>query len=364
MAGMETDMLALAATVKLACAGLAAGWIGIVAVKRLPQPLFGLWSVFCAGFVAVMLIEVFGRALGPAYPVLAVMTCATCSVFWLTARALFRRHFDSGWFAALILAGVFIPTIFDQIAVVTGAGSLVGDEFIAGTSDRLDGVQTLFSSLALALAFREGLDGWGPRMAAGEKRMRLLFLVSFGSGVGICVFLFDHGRLDFISPDVTATIQAACALAILASMSIILRHRLAHPLPTSLRPEATTEDLELGKRIRKLVESGAYLDAELKVADLARRLQERDYKVSRAIASGLGEANFNRFVNRYRIDHAKAMLRDPAFADRSILDVALESGFASLGPFNRAFREATGQTPREYRRGSGTGSPAEDLVAS
>ena len=355
-------MLAIAATVKLACAGLAAGWIGIVAVKRLPQPLFGLWSIFCAGFIAVMLIEVFGRTLGPAYPVLAVMTCATCSVFWLTARALFRRHFEFGWFAALILAGVFIPTIFDQAAGVSGAARLTGEAFIAGTSDRLDGVQTLFSSLALALAFREGLHGWGPRMAAGEKQMRLLFLVSFGSGVGICVFLFDHGRLDFVSPDITATIQAACALSILLTMSVILRYRLAHPLPASLRPEATDEDRALGRRIRSLVESGAYLDAELKVADIARRLHERDYKVSRAIASGLGEANFNRFVNRYRIDHAKAMLQDPAFADRSILDVALESGFASLGPFNRAFRDSTGLTPREYRRSGGNNAEDNDLV--
>lgn len=356
-------MLALAAAVKLACAGIAAGWIGVAAVRRLPQPLFGLWSVFCAGFVAVMLIDVFGRSLGPAYPVLAVMTCATCSVFWLTARALFRRNPEFGWFAAVILAGVFIPTIFDQLAFVTGAERLLGESAVAGTSDRLDGVQTMFSSLALALAFREGLHGWGPRLAASEKRMRLLFLVSFGAGVGICVFLFDHGRLDFVSPDITAMIQAGCALAILTSMSVILRYRLANPLPASTRPAATAEDRDLGRRIRTLVESGAYLDAELKVADLARRLQEKDYRISRAIASGLGEANFNRFVNRFRIDHAKAMLRDPAFADRSILDIALESGFASLGPFNRAFRDATGQTPREYRRG-GDGASRQGLVAS
>lgn len=357
-------MFALAATVKLACAGLAVGWIGVSAFKRLPQPLFGLWSIFCAGLAAVMLIEVFGRDLGPAYPVLAVMTCASCSVLWLTARALFRRNIGFGWLAALIIAGVFVPTIFDQLAAVTGAGRVLSDAFVVRTSDRLDGVQTFFSSLALALAFREGLHGWGPRMAAGEKRMRLLFLASFGAGVGICVFLFDHGRLDFISPGVTATIQAACALAILVSMSMILRYRLAHPLPASLRPEATPEDRELGKRIRKLVESGAYLDAELKVADIAHRLQERDYKVSRAIASGLGEANFNRFINRFRIDHAKAMLRDPAFADRSVLNIALDSGFASVGPFNRAFREATGQTPRDYRRGDESGPRPQDLVTS
>lgn len=357
-------MLALAATAKLVSAGMAAGWIGAGLFKRLPQPLFGLWSIFCAGFIAVMLIEVFGAALGPAYPLLAVMTCATCSVFWLTARALFRRTFEFGRFAAIILAGIFIPTIFDQAAQAMGAGRWVGERFIAGTSDRLDGVQILFSSLALALAFREGVKGWGPRLSRRERQMRLLFLISFGCCVAVCVFLLDHGRLDVISPDVTATIQAACALTILTTMTIILRYRLRNPLPAPARLNPSTEDVDLGRRIRKLVESGAYLDADLKVADIARRLQERDYKVSRAIAAGLGEANFNRFVNRFRVDHAKAMLRDPAFTDRSILDIALESGFASLGPFNRAFRDATGQTPREYRREADDDASAKGLVTS
>ena len=39
--------------------------------------------------------------------------------------------------------------------------------------------------------------------------------------------------------------------------------------------------------------------------------------------------------------------------------IALDAGFGSLGPFNRAFREAEGMTPSEYRAramaDSGTG---------
>jgi AraC-like DNA-binding protein len=31
----------------------------------------------------------------------------------------------------------------------------------------------------------------------------------------------------------------------------------------------------------------------------------------------------------------------------------LEAGFGSIGPFNRAFREAYGVTPTEFRRGEG-----------
>jgi AraC-like DNA-binding protein len=51
-----------------------------------------------------------------------------------------------------------------------------------------------------------------------------------------------------------------------------------------------------------------------------------------------------------RIDAAKAMLVAPDSAGRTIAAIAFDLGFGSLGPFNRAFRDATGLTPTEYRR--------------
>ena len=33
-----------------------------------------------------------------------------------------------------------------------------------------------------------------------------------------------------------------------------------------------------------------------------------------------------------------------------VLTIALDSGFQSLGPFNRAFKADTGMTPTEYRK--------------
>jgi AraC-like DNA-binding protein len=43
-------------------------------------------------------------------------------------------------------------------------------------------------------------------------------------------------------------------------------------------------------------------------------------------------------------------LGDPARADRPILLIAFDCGFASVGPFNRAFKAETGLTPRMFRR--------------
>jgi AraC-like DNA-binding protein len=57
-------------------------------------------------------------------------------------------------------------------------------------------------------------------------------------------------------------------------------------------------------------------------------------------------------VNHYRIAEAKAALRDPRQAEVPVLTIALDAGFNSLGPFNRAFKADTGMTPTEVRRSS------------
>jgi AraC-like DNA-binding protein len=47
---------------------------------------------------------------------------------------------------------------------------------------------------------------------------------------------------------------------------------------------------------------------------------------------------------------AKQALADPAQRDVPILTIALDAGFQSLSPFNRAFKADTSMTPTEFRR--------------
>jgi len=68
------------------------------------------------------------------------------------------------------------------------------------------------------------------------------------------------------------------------------------------------------------------------------------------INDGLGHRNFNAFLNSYRIEEAKAALADPDQIDVPVLTIALDAGFQSLAPFNRAFKADTGLTPTEFRR--------------
>ena len=72
------------------------------------------------------------------------------------------------------------------------------------------------------------------------------------------------------------------------------------------------------------------------------------HNVSEAINTRAGK-NFYDFVNSYRADEAMRRLRDPKYANLTILAIATDSGFNSKSVFNAYFKEHTGQTPSQYR---------------
>lgn len=88
----------------------------------------------------------------------------------------------------------------------------------------------------------------------------------------------------------------------------------------------------------------------LTIASLAVKANMPETQLRRLISDHLGYRNFPSFVNAHRVAAAKARLGDPEQARTTVSTIAYDIGFASLGPFNRAFREATGLSPSEWRR--------------
>jgi AraC-like DNA-binding protein len=70
----------------------------------------------------------------------------------------------------------------------------------------------------------------------------------------------------------------------------------------------------------------------------------------RVVNHGLGFRNFNDFLHTYRLKEAAERLGNPQLRRIPVLTIALEVGYGSIGPFNRAFKERFGMTPTEYRR--------------
>jgi AraC-like DNA-binding protein len=122
------------------------------------------------------------------------------------------------------------------------------------------------------------------------------------------------------------------------------------PASANLLSNDNQGDHALAQQIRVILEQqDMYLQANLKVADLARKMDVSEYRISRVFRDHFNARNFNQFINEMRIGHAKTLLEDPANAHWPIIVVGMESGFASVGPFTRAFKSSCEMTPNQYR---------------
>lgn len=115
-------------------------------------------------------------------------------------------------------------------------------------------------------------------------------------------------------------------------------------------PDGPRHDEVLLQRLSVLMEvERVHRDPALTFAGFAARMGAPEPDVRRLINQHLGWRHFRPFLNHYRLKDAKAALADPAQAQRKILAIAFDAGFASLPSFNRSFREAEGLSPGEYR---------------
>ena len=101
-------------------------------------------------------------------------------------------------------------------------------------------------------------------------------------------------------------------------------------------------------KILHLVEhEKAYQDAELSLVQMAKQLKTNPTILSKVINQGFGK-NFNDFVNHYRIEAVKEKLQAGEQKTQTLLGIAYDCGFNSKATFNRAFKKATGTSPKEW----------------
>ena len=74
------------------------------------------------------------------------------------------------------------------------------------------------------------------------------------------------------------------------------------------------------------------------------------YRLRSFINKTLGHTNFSTYINSFRIEEIKQAFASPENDHIPILTIALNHGFNSLSPFNRAFKQVEGITPKEFRK--------------
>ncbi len=115
-------------------------------------------------------------------------------------------------------------------------------------------------------------------------------------------------------------------------------------------PLPPRQDERLHRRLSILMDTEKiFLNPELTFATFVGRMGAPERTVRTLINHELGYDHFRTFLNHYRVAEARRLLVDQDRTDK-LITVALDSGFASLASFNRAFRAIEGRTPSDYRR--------------
>lgn len=333
-----------------------------------------LFAMFCGSMAMVAAQKITAESIGPFQYLVAMGACFTCNLCWLFARAMFRNegavtavHIILAAAIALLVIGNqgfnFLQAMAQQQMVQMPAQVAVRE------------LMGLLSSAVLVLTFWEGVAGWSAANYQ-EKAKRLVFIFAFSLAVGSVMIGAK------LLPATTAAgepirdwIALCCSILMMLVMQTLLiwpkQKASAELLVTETATDKTVHsvevianhghqqndrelsesDLALSMQIRAcLVDSKQYLQASLKVADLAREFDVSEYRISRVIKSYFKGINFNHFVNQLRVEHAKALLADVDNAHWPVIVVGLESGFSSVGPFTRAFKAQVGTTPGQYRK--------------
>jgi AraC-like DNA-binding protein len=262
--------------------------------------------------------------------------------FWLFAKTWFNdeRQLSAGSIG-LVLLSVFMVAI--HIAWFDATGT------VPPTAILMRGAMFAFAIAGLWEAWR-GREG---DLIEARQVLRLRLILS----VGTYVILTNAAEILVYSGSVPPVVKSfiefgilALTWALCAAMFGLRQGDLFAASRTPLPLELPTSDDPLVARLRAHMEGQRpHRDETMTIAKLAGQLGEPEYRLRRLINGQMGYRNFSAFLNGYRLAEVKTALADPAQRLVPILTIALDAGFGSLGPFNRAFREAESMTPTEFR---------------
>jgi len=282
-------------------------------------------------------------------PLIALST-GDAVVLWLFTRALLDDAFVPRWWHALIWAAVaaysFVSCLWIA-PVVHGKPAIIAVNLIA--------------LCFIALAVAQTITSWSADLVERRRNLRV-FIVSAAllyGGVNslLQISIWGHDTAAIVNVANAAVLAGIVAAICYAMMQV----NAADLFPASAEAvaevpvRAAVEDSRADQKLvdalmRLMADERIYRHDNISIGTLATKLAIPEYRLRRLINQRLGYRNFNVFLNNHRIEEAKAALADPSQAEVPVITIAMDAGFQSLGPFNRAFKATTGVTPTEYRK--------------
>lgn len=210
--------------------------------------------------------------------------------------------------------------------------------------------------------FVASLGRVGAAPTAAELRWARRLLVAFASSFSCW---FAYGVAVSLGVAYSRAIDVAATMAMTVSIYGVGYTALREPevfVGELRRPRGKYESSPLsggelselrGRLVDLMTRERPYRNVDLRLADLAGLVGVTPHELSQILNQGFGE-RFNDFVNRYRVEDAKRLLRDPGLRGESLLKLAYEAGFNNKTSFNQAFKKQTRMTPSRYRAINGS----------
>ena len=309
------------------------------------EPLKLIWWCLAVCVLSGTITRYASHTSGFFYSLMVLLGSGGCAWFWLLSRTLFREQ-KSRLSAVTGLVPAVI--LIEAMEALMSPSATTASEF----SRVFSNVASMVCIAAIVGVWIETLHGFSQIRAKQERCFRIVFLVVFSIPVGIAVVWVMGAQAETFAAEWNNALLTFCAGIGVVGSRLAVEYRLRTSQTSAPQGMNQAADQQrLAQQVLQAMNDDELLtQPHLKVSDLADHLATHEYKVTRCITQQLSYRNFNHLVNHHRIERAMIMLRDPDQQHRQVATIAFDCGFNSLGPFNRAFKQHTGMTPRAYRQ--------------
>jgi len=194
-----------------------------------------------------------------------------------------------------------------------------------------------------------------------ENRRKARVLISIGLVVIVCSTLlveriasstnwqYGFNIALYINYSLSLPLGIGGALWLMHFQPSALMFKKVVQTDTTLSALNPKDQIAHDKLIDLIETQRGFAEHGLTITKLAEKIGLPAHQLRPLINQTMGYSNFSSFLNHYRIEDVKHALSNPDLARTPILTLALEAGFSSLAPFNRAFKAELGVTPTEFR---------------
>ncbi len=368
---MSQQPISLVLTFVLAAAALHGVWLSLLFLGKKGNRQLGVALLAVTAYLLnyllflTGLIRVWPGLLGLLFPFIYL---AGPAFYFFVQRSLspgFRHRqihwlhllpFLFGWYA---MAPVYWMETARKKAII---------EYLLDPASEYSLSETVKGNLHIYILLAYAVAAWffskkvemGTELAENQEKARwyrrfsvyfgLVLLLDLFVKIGSNLLHFPSSQIEYLLAGLVALsihLVGYHALGLVGSFPIILSGTAQNGKYRS--SPIDVEKLESSKAalIQLMEEERPYLDAGLRIESLAKQLGMPSHHLSQILNEAIG-ANFNDFVNGYRIAEVKRRLSDGKHRHLSLEALGMDCGFSSKATFNRVFKKMENCTPSEF----------------